>query len=298
MAKVRQWLYLKDEEGVPIEDAYLNLYLTGTETEATLFSDSIGTSLDQSTWTTGTSGFFDFYIGNEWDAQGYTANQTFDLAWQLEPFAGYITNGDMETNPVSSSWPMWNSIVSGGTILDDHKVRSGSQSMKVIDKGSTASAYQVITTSIGVQYRVTGYTYIPSTLGVISSNIFVGTALTTVDQGASVTAGDTWTVATFTFVAGATNTYVHLNCNAPSGDGTEHVFFDDVSVDRITAGTNYGMIDRIQLFPFIFSVDETDTDSDKNKLLNNQLAYDFEKHEAESYPDEPHNIEPVKWTIG
>ena len=58
------------------------------------------------------------------------------------------------------------------------------------------------------------------------------------------------------------------------------------------------MIDIIQLFPFIFSVDETDTDSDKNKLLNNQLAYDFEKHEAESYPDEPHNIEPVKWTIG
>ena len=69
MAKVRQWLYLKDEEGVPIEDAYLHLYLNGTETQATIFSDSIGTSLDQSTWTTGTSGFFDFYIGNEWDAQ-------------------------------------------------------------------------------------------------------------------------------------------------------------------------------------------------------------------------------------
>jgi len=141
MSKVRQWLYLKDEEGVPLEDANMHLYLTGTETDATIFSDSVGTLLDQSTWTTGTSGFFDFYIGNEWSPSGYDASQYFDLAW--------------------------------------------------------------------------------------------------------------------------------------------------------SKSSRSGMIEGIQLFPFLYSVDETDTEDDKNKLLSNQLAYKFDQHADETYLIEPHDIAPV-----
>jgi len=289
MAKVQQWLYLKDEEGVPIEDVYLHLYLTGTETEATVFSDSIGTSLDQSTWTTGASGFFDFYIGNEWDPQGYNANQYFDLVWSLAPF-NYLTDGNMETDP-TSAWSAYNATLAEETTT----VRSGSKSLKVIDTGSTASAYQLISTEVGVEYRVTGYTYIPSTLGVAASNIFAGRYVAGSEYGgAQVTIEDSWQIATFDFTATTTTAYIHLHCQGPANDGSEHVFFDDVSIERLTAVTKSGIIDKIQMFPFLFSVDETDTDTIRDKLLNNQLAYKFEQHvDYRSYPTEPHNIKPV-----
>ncbi len=288
MAKVRQWLYLKDEEGVPIENAYLNLYLTGTETKAIIFSDSIGTSLDQSTWTTTTSGFFNFYIGNEWDPDGYDANQEFDLVWSLAPF-NYLTDGDMETDP-TSAWTPYNATLVEETTI----VRSGSKSLKVIDTGSTACAYQLISTEPGVKYRVTGYTYIPSTLGIIASNIFAGRYLTGVEYGGTqITVEDSWQAATFDFTATTTTTYIHLNCQGPANDGSEYCFYDDISIDRLTAVTKSGVIDRIQLFTFIFSVDETDFNTDRNKLLSNQLAYKIEQHVNTSYPSEPHNIQPV-----
>lgn len=289
MAKVRQWLYLKDEEGVPIEDAYLNLYLTGTTTLATLFSDSLGTSLDQSTWTTGASGFFDFYIGNEWDPQGYSATQEFDLAWSLSPFS-YLVSGDMETNP-TSAWSANNATLAEETTT----VYNGSKSLKVIDTGATACAYQVFTTEAGVKYRVTGYTYIPSTLNVISSNIFAGRYLVSNDySGATTSTEDAWVELTFEFTATTTTTYLHLYCEGVADDSSDWSFFDDIKIDRVTPDTKSGMIEKNQLFPFLFSVDETDTDENKNKLLNNQLAYKFENHiDNSDYGEYPHDIYPV-----
>ena len=285
---IQKWLYLKDEEGIPLEDAYLHLYLTGTKTPATIFSDSVGTSLDQSTWTTGTSGFFNFYIGNEWDILGYNASQFFDLAWSLAPF-DYLADGDMESNP-TVNWTAYNATLAEETTI----VRSGSKSLKVIDTGSTAGAYQLFTTEIGVQYRVTGYTYIPSTLGVNASNIFAGRYPAGSEYGgAQVTVEDSWKVATFDFTATTTTTYINLNCQGPADDGTEYCFYDDISVERITPVTRSGMIEGIQLFPFLYSVDETDTGDYKTKLLSNQLAYKFELHEGQDYQDEPHDVETV-----
>lgn len=142
MARHYQWKYLKDEEGRPISNAGLNLYLTGTEIEANLYSIPIsGNILNQSTWVTDETGFFDFYIGNELETTGYTAEQYFDLVW--------------------------------------------------------------------------------------------------------------------------------------------------------TSETRTGIIDKIQIFPFIFTVDETNNDSDKNKVLNNQLAYKFEYHIDHDYSTQPHGIKPV-----
>lgn len=142
MGRLYYYQYLKDEEGEPIQDAGLNLYLTGTETEATLFSVSIsGSSLNQSTWVTDNNGFFDFYIGDEWDLNGYSANQYFDLEW--------------------------------------------------------------------------------------------------------------------------------------------------------TSDSNSGNVEGIQLFPFMYSVDETDSNDIKNKLLNNELAYQFEQHIDKEYTTDPHSIYPV-----
>ena len=53
MGRIHQWYYLKDKEGRPIENASVNLYLTGTKTEATIYeSATTSASFDQSTWLT------------------------------------------------------------------------------------------------------------------------------------------------------------------------------------------------------------------------------------------------------
>ena len=285
MSIVKQWLYLKDEEGVPLEDVYLNLYLTGTTTKAILYSDSIGTLLDQETWTTGTSGFFNFYIGNEWSPSGYEATQFFDLSWRTSPF-NYLTDGDMEANP-TNNWSANNAHLEEELYF----INSGTKALKVFDWGTTAVAYQNIETEPGILYSVTGYGY-SATASAAIPNIFAGSSPAVNDYGgATITVKDVWTKATFQFTALSSETSINLNCQGVSGSSA--VLFDDISVTRVTAQDNSGVIEHIQLFPFFFSVDETDQNEDKNKLLSNQLAYKFEQHVNETYLDEPHEIEPV-----
>ena len=97
MAREHFWAYLKDQNGRPLEDAELKLYLANTADEAVIFSTATTASsgsdrINQSTWTTGASGFFNFYIGNAWETSfGYSASQTFRLKWwadSVTPSAG------------------------------------------------------------------------------------------------------------------------------------------------------------------------------------------------------------------
>ena len=97
MAREHFWAYLKDQNGRPLENAAVKLYLANSSDEAIIFSTATTASsgadrIDQSTWTTGTSGFFDFYVGNELEPNfGYLSNQTFRLKWwadSVTPSAG------------------------------------------------------------------------------------------------------------------------------------------------------------------------------------------------------------------
>lgn len=84
MGRLHHWYYLKDKEGRPILNAGLNLYLTTTNTEAVIYdSAAASASIDQSTWLTGASGFFNFFIGDQFETLyvGYEPNQEFDLSW-------------------------------------------------------------------------------------------------------------------------------------------------------------------------------------------------------------------------
>lgn len=84
MGRFHHWYFLKDKEGRPILDAGLNLYLTTTKTEAVVYNSAAASaSIDQSTWVTGASGFFNFFIGDQFEIlyTGYEPTQEFDLSW-------------------------------------------------------------------------------------------------------------------------------------------------------------------------------------------------------------------------
>lgn len=111
MAREHFWAYLKNQDGQPLVGSNIRTYLAGTATEATIFSlptsagiisggDKVDTSLiNQSTWITGASGFFEFYVGNAWSPSGYSADQQFRLKWwdhTVTPTAG----ADLDNLPV------------------------------------------------------------------------------------------------------------------------------------------------------------------------------------------------------
>jgi hypothetical protein len=87
MGRVHFWAFLKDKQGQPLVGGNVSLYLSGTDTDAVVFTTSVSASggtdrRDQSSWTTGASGYFDFYIGDEWEENfGYSADQLFRLEW-------------------------------------------------------------------------------------------------------------------------------------------------------------------------------------------------------------------------
>jgi hypothetical protein len=94
MARKHIWYFLKDEEGVPINEAQINIYLTGTTTEATIY-DSYTTSaaIAQTDIISNPIGYFDFYIGDQFEESpniGYTPDQYFDLVWTKTGNSGII----------------------------------------------------------------------------------------------------------------------------------------------------------------------------------------------------------------
>lgn len=55
-----------------------------------------------------------------------------------------------------------------------------------------------------------------------------------------------------------------------------------------------GEIDRINIFPNLFQVDETSNVSNAfNKMASNDLAYDWDNHIIETYTDEVHDMQQV-----
>lgn len=67
------------------------------------------------------------------------------------------------------------------------------------------------------------------------------------------------------------------------------------------AGIMLGTLDNIDIYPTVFQVDQTDNSSstkdEKNKLVSNQLAYNWENHRTQNVPtSQPHDMQPVDRT--
>jgi len=88
MSRKKFWAFLKNEMGSPIPSASINVYLNGTSTEAQLYSTPVsanGDEINQSTFTTDTSGFFEFYVGDVYESGnkiGYDPDQLFKIEWE------------------------------------------------------------------------------------------------------------------------------------------------------------------------------------------------------------------------
>ncbi|MHA2030694.1 MAG: hypothetical protein ACW99Q_15015 [Candidatus Kariarchaeaceae archaeon] len=102
MSRIHFWQFLKDDQGRPIPSADLKLYLANTSTEATIYGSRAASAtdpIDQSTWQTSPSGFFEFYIGDEFEASpniGYSHLQKFDFQWSASghsPVASGVLDG-------------------------------------------------------------------------------------------------------------------------------------------------------------------------------------------------------------
>lgn len=98
MARIKFWQYILDEEGRPIQGADIKVYLANSVTEqAEIFlhpTAGVTTTTASTSLTTNGDGFFEFYIGDEWEPNGgYSAEQKFKITWSKAGIAtGVIDN--------------------------------------------------------------------------------------------------------------------------------------------------------------------------------------------------------------
>ncbi|MDP8268280.1 MAG: hypothetical protein P9L97_06075 [Candidatus Tenebribacter davisii] len=141
-----------------------------------------------------------------------------------------VVNGDMESGV--TNWTADNATVTSETTI----VYAGSKSLKVVDDGSGAKAYQAITTIIGKTYLIEGCVYGASAnAGSFLSRIGAANDfsdgssdwLTKNGTTEGITNDDAWHTNTDSFVAEATTTYIILVTQNTTGDTN---YFDAISI--------------------------------------------------------------------
>jgi len=95
MARGHFWQYILNEEGQPIADAEVNVYLTGSNVPAYVFTqESGGTATNTNPQVTSNDeGYFEFWIGNPTELSGYSSTQKFAISWSKP---GIITTGRVD----------------------------------------------------------------------------------------------------------------------------------------------------------------------------------------------------------
>jgi hypothetical protein len=82
MARAHVWQYLINREGQPIEGATVQVYLAGSETQATIYHQEDGGSPDAvGQVVTLSNGFFEFWIADLQEDGGYDSSQKIKIAW-------------------------------------------------------------------------------------------------------------------------------------------------------------------------------------------------------------------------
>lgn len=295
MSRRHHWFQLRDENGIPISDANIHLYLKDTETEASIYSTSVALSagdlIEQNTFSTNSSGWFDFYIGDEWEESpsvGYEADQWFDLEWTGYIFGeNLIANGSFDANNSDG----WTFQATGDWTVSSNRL----ECQNSLYSGSVA--YYLFPTPLesGKKYRITfdvlkfEKTAGGSHAGNANISLWLaggGVSVYKVAENLELTAGTTYST-----ICTATGDHQWLYIVQYSDlNGA----FDNFELVELTETGKSGKIEDLQLLPQVFPVDETDsTNAVENKLISNQLAYTWEAHRTETYETEPHNVQPV-----
>lgn len=93
MGRVHFWQFLRDEDGSAIPNADISIYLAGSTTPANIYENEVGGSSigNAPHMRTNSEGFFEFWIGDDDEVDGYNSSQKFKIAWdKIGIVAGYI----------------------------------------------------------------------------------------------------------------------------------------------------------------------------------------------------------------
>jgi len=126
MARIHYWQYIVDDQGRPLQDVNIRMYLSNSPTqEADIFThQALGapTTTSVADIQTDGNGFFEFWIGDEFEnIGGYVSTQKFKLTWSRAGIQiGAISNIDIfppvfkvdETDNVSSTVTEKNKTIS------------------------------------------------------------------------------------------------------------------------------------------------------------------------------------------
>lgn len=89
MSKYHYWQFLVNQEGQPIQGADISLYLAGTNTPAFVYENEFGSSGTDNPpqVSTNKAGYFEFWLGDDQESNGYPIGQKFKLQWNKEDIA-------------------------------------------------------------------------------------------------------------------------------------------------------------------------------------------------------------------
>ena len=84
MARVHQWQFLLNEVGEPISNADISVYLAGTTTPVTIYTDEFSNNTVSTApqLKTLSNGYFEFWIADKNETFGYETTQKFKIKWE------------------------------------------------------------------------------------------------------------------------------------------------------------------------------------------------------------------------
>lgn len=103
MARRHYWQFLVTDEGNPIENAQISIYIAGTTDAVWVYTDEVGTVGSQTApqVTTSRKGYFEFWVADQNETNGYPLSTKFKIAWSAAGVSsGYIDYIDV----FSTSW--------------------------------------------------------------------------------------------------------------------------------------------------------------------------------------------------
>ncbi len=109
MARKHYWQFLVTDEGNPIENANISILIAGTEDPVWVFTDEVGVAGSSTAPQVVTSrkGYFEFWIADENETNGYPLSTKFKIKWSAagvsEGYIDYIDVFSISIEPVDET---------------------------------------------------------------------------------------------------------------------------------------------------------------------------------------------------
>ena len=121
--RVHFWQFIRDDAGAPVGGADVSVYLAGTVSPATIYTDEIGGQTISITpqIKTNSAGFFEFWVGDDTETYGYPITQKFKIGWDK---AGVISSSIDYVSIVPAPLPVLSAVDETGVSVIKNKLVS------------------------------------------------------------------------------------------------------------------------------------------------------------------------------